>query len=264
MEGETANTDYGNWISKRILRICKTGLLLFTGIEVVLLVFRLNWPLTRAVVALLMVLMLGCLIFFYRARWWFDTHGANMQETVLDLLLSHIEWDGNGRALDIGCGSGALTIQLAKKYCKAQVIGIDYWDKHWDYSQKQCEDNARAEGVIERVTFQQASASKLPFDDETFDLVVSNLTFHEVSDSKNKLDVVKEALRVVKKGGSFAFQDLFLIKQYYGTPEQLTEAVRAMGMQRVHFSDTKNSVRLPMTLRPPFMLGTMGLLSGTK
>ena len=53
------------------------------------------------------------------------------------------------------------------------------------------------------MTFQKASASKLPFADESFDVVVSNLTFHEVKDVKDKREVVREALRVVKKGGIF-------------------------------------------------------------
>jgi hypothetical protein len=42
-------------------------------------------------------------------------------------------------------------------------------------------NNARIAGVAERMEFHQASASALPFADETFDLAVSNLVFHEVS-----------------------------------------------------------------------------------
>ncbi|MFC1863087.1 class I SAM-dependent methyltransferase [Thermodesulfobacteriota bacterium] len=72
------------------------------------------------------------------------------------------------------------------------------------------------DGVAERVTFVRAYASYLPFDDEAFDVVVSNLVFHEVRDVKDKKLLIKEALRVVKKGGWFVFQDLFLWKQVYG------------------------------------------------
>ncbi len=116
----------------------------------------------------------------------------------------------------------------------------------------------------DRTEFQRADASKLPFADGTFDLVVSNLTFHEVKNSKNKMDVVKEALRVVKPGGRFVFQDLFLIKQYYGLPEELTAAISAMGIKEIHFIDTSKAGFIPKALQLPFMIGTLGLIYGVK
>jgi ubiquinone/menaquinone biosynthesis C-methylase UbiE len=107
------------------------------------------------------------------------------------------------------------------------VIGVDYWGKQWAYAQGRCEKNAHREGVASRVGFQKASASALPFEEGRFDLVVSNLTFHEVEDTPDKRDVVHEALRVVKPGGQFVFQDLFLWKRIYGTPEELLAACEA-------------------------------------
>lgn len=83
-------------------------------------------------------------------------------------------------------------------------------------------------------------------------------------DSKNKLDVVKEALRVVKSGGRFVFQDLFLIKQYYGTPEELTAAVKSMSVKEVHFVDTSVAAFIPRALKLSFMIGTLGLVYGEK
>ncbi|MFA6763646.1 MAG: class I SAM-dependent methyltransferase [Sphaerochaetaceae bacterium] len=255
---------YGNWISNRMLKTLMFLIILTGGIETILLISQSRWTMLNLILALVLIVFLVCLIYFYRARWWFDVNGGNIQNKILDLLISHIEWDGNGVALDIGCGSGALTIEIAKRYPAANIIGIDNWGKKWDYTKRQCEANAQAEGVIGRTTFQQASDSKLPFPDETFDLVVSNLTFHEVIDSKCKLDVVKEALRVVKRGGKFVFQDLFLIKQYYGTPCQLKEAVVAMGINTVEFVNTCASPWIPKALRLPFMVGTLGLIHGEK
>jgi len=51
---------------------------------------------------------------------------------------------------------------------------------------------------------------------------VSNLVFHEVKDTEDKRLVVKEALRVVKKGGDFAFQDLFHEEKIYGDIDDLS------------------------------------------
>ena len=86
---------------------------------------------------------------------------------------------------------------------------MDYWGAEWSYAKDQCEKNARAEGVADRVIFQKGDAAHLDFPDGTFDAAVSNFVFHEVRSEKDKRKIVREALRVVKKGGSFAFQDLF-------------------------------------------------------
>lgn len=255
---------YGNWVSNKLIRKV-VFLFLFLAIpDIALLSFSGDLIALKTVLSLLAAFCLTAFGYFCRARQLFSAEGGGIQNKVLDLLMSHIEWDGNGKALDIGCGSGALTIKIAKKYSRASVTGIDYWGKGWDYSAKQCRANAQAEGVPSRTEFEHASASKLPFPDGTFDLIVSNLTFHEVKDSKNRLEVIKEALRVLKPGGRFVFQDLFLIERYYGAPEELAAAVRAMDVKDLRFEDTSKALFIPRALKLPFMIGTLGLISGTK
>jgi ubiquinone/menaquinone biosynthesis C-methylase UbiE len=119
-------------------------------------------------------------------------------------------------------------------------------------------------GVNERVAFQKASASALPFEDEYFDAVVSNLTFHEVSDVADKREVIREALRVIKKGGKFAFQDLFLENRTYGDIDDLLKTIRSWGIESVEFLDTSHSDFIPKALRLSFMVGTTGILYGKK
>jgi ubiquinone/menaquinone biosynthesis C-methylase UbiE len=187
-----------------------------------------------------------------------------VQDRVVELVLANLDWIGEGQALDVGCGSAALTIKLVKRYPKARVIGIDYWGKKWEYSKDMCERNTQIEGVSERVAFQKASASSLPFTDEYFDAVVSNLVFHEVSDAADKRDVIREALRVLKKGGKFTFQDLFLIKRVYGDIDDLIATVRSWGIRKVEFVRTRNSVFIPLALKLPFMLGAMSIITGEK
>ena len=114
------------------------------------------------------------------------------------------------------------------------------------------------------MSFQKASASALPFKDETFDASVSNLVFHEVSDSADKREVLREALRVVKKGGKFAFQDLFLIKRVYGETDDLIATVQNWGIRKVEFIKTGDAAFVPTALKLPFMVGTMGILAGEK
>jgi ubiquinone/menaquinone biosynthesis C-methylase UbiE len=114
------------------------------------------------------------------------------------------------------------------------------------------------------VVFQKASASKLPFDNGFFDAAVSNLCFHEVADAEDKREIIREALRVVKKGGKFAFQDLFYLKQFYGTPDELVATLKSWGITKIEFIETRNASFIPAALKLPFMVGRIGIISGEK
>jgi SAM-dependent methyltransferase len=120
------------------------------------------------------------------------------------------------------------------------------------------------EGVGERVVFQKADALSLPFDDGYFDAAVSNFVFHMVGKAKDKRGVAREALRVVKKGGEFSFQDEFLLKQLYGDMDDFIETIKSWGISKVEFVQTRDADFIPRALKLPFILGTMGLIRGRK
>ena len=246
-------TDYGNWVSRRLLLGTGAPAILLLGLS-----FVTPWFLIGAAPFVLMF------AYFVYAHYQFSPSGGNIQEKIRALVLEHLEWDGQGQALDIGCGNGPQTIQLAKKYPHAHVTGIDYWGGMWAYSKSICEQNAQNAGLGQRVSFQKASASKLPFDDQCFDAAVSNLTFHEVSDAADKRLVIREALRVLRPGGVFSFQDLFLEEKMYGRVDDLLSAVRGWGIGQVDFVQTSHLPMIPRALRLPFMVGTIGILYGRK
>jgi SAM-dependent methyltransferase len=254
MDEPTVKTpDYGNWVSTKLLLISGLLSVLFIGLSF-----------------LLPVLAIGAAFFglafayFAYARHQFSPRGGNVQARIHALVLERLDWDGAGGALDIGCGNAPLAVKLAQKYPGAQVTGIDYWGAGWDYSREACERNAEIAGVADRTSFRKASAASLPFEDGFFDAAVSNFVFHEVRDAKDKRDVLKEALRVVKKGGRFAFQDLFLIKGLYGEVDDLLGAVRGWGVEDVQFVKTSGADFIPYALKLPFMVGTMAIICGTK
>ena len=84
-------------------------------------------------------------------------------------------------------------------------------------------------------------------------------------DAKDKREEVQEALRVVKKGGAFSFQDLFLSEKIYGEIEDLLKTIRDYwGIEEVHFTSTADLVDIPRLLRTPFMLGEIGIIYGKK
>jgi SAM-dependent methyltransferase len=248
-----AKPEFGNWVPKRMIYLFG-----FAGFVFLVLCF-LFW-----VLAFLGVLFLLVAIYFIYARHQFSLKGGKVQERAWELVLENLDWNGEGRALDIGCGNGVLTIKLSKKHPKAHVIGIDYWGKRWEYSKKTCERNAEIEAVNERITFQKVSAVALPFEENYFDAAVSNFVFHEVSDTKDKRELIREALRVVKKGGKLSFQDEFLVKKIFGETEDLVETIKSWGITKVEFIQTRDADFIPQALKLPFMLGNIGLIRGEK
>ena len=99
---------------------------------------------------------------------------------------------------------------------------------------------------------------------KSFEAVISNFVFHEVKGARDKRDIVKEALRVVKKGGAFAFQDLFPRKELYGEIDDLLNTIRGWGIHEVKFINTSNAKFVPAALKLPFMVGSIGIIYGKK
>ena len=270
---KTEEPDYGNWMPKRQVYLSGSVGLLSSLLSLVLLIFYLQDRIGLFSIALLLaflafagvavIFIVGFVCFTY-VHLKLSPQRGNIQARIEGLVLDRLDWNGKGEALDIGCGNAPLSIAIAKKFPKARVTGIDYWGSHWEYSKTVCERNARIEGVVSRVKFRRASASALPFADGSFDCAVSNLVFHEVKDTKDKRDVIKEAFRVLKKGGNFAFQDLFLRKSVYGEIDDLLEKVRTWGIKNVEFLDTGKSKFIKGPMRLSFMLGALGILYGKK
>jgi SAM-dependent methyltransferase len=251
--------DYGNWVPQKMFYV--------QGLAIIVLILL---TIFIDVIALKIIFCIGSIIcfaffpYFYKAYSVFSYNGGGLSGKILDMILLYLQWDGQGTVLDIGCGSGALTIKLAKKFPDAKINGLDYWGMGWDYNKEQCRQNAILEGVSDRITFLNGSASKLPFEDESLDVVVSNFTFHEVKDTKNKVDLIKEALRVVKKGGEFVFHDLFYIKKIYGDPEKIILELHENGITEIKMVNTSELEMIPKFLRTSFMLGGIGLIYGKK
>jgi cyclopropane fatty-acyl-phospholipid synthase-like methyltransferase len=250
---EASQLDYGNWVSKKFIYIPGILTIIFLGLSFLSLFFLIG-----------LVVFLIPVIYFTYAYFQFSPKGANLQTKIRDLALDQLSWNGKGKLLDIGCGNGALAIEAAKKYPEAQVTGIDYWGGQWEYSKSSCEKNAQIAGVTERTTFQKASAAKLPFPAESFDVTLSNFVFHEVQDAKDKREVVKEALRVLKKDGLFVFQDLFLLKRLYGEPQDLLTTIKSWGINDIKFVNTSDLKFIPGPMKLPFMVGQIAIIYGKK
>lgn len=257
MNGEKAN--YGNWIRLRVI-----GIFLGIGLVLVGMSFIPLGPVFRIVLLLCAVFPIGMGLYLLYVYAQFAAWGGGFQDKLWNLVLDHLASEGQGRALDIGTGNGALAIRLAKRFPALRVSAIDSWGSDWEYGQAVCEHNAQVEGVADRLDFQKASAAALPFEDGTFDHVVSHFVFHEVADASDKRDVIHEALRVLREGGTFAFQDMFKDETLYGPVDSLLETIQGWGITEVAFIDSATHLNIPPLLRNGRTLGHASILYGRK
>lgn len=257
-------TVYGNWMSLPVMKMAYgiSGTLAF-----VLILIALLWKniIAIAVAALLFLVMLGFTLFLQKVRNTFSFPKGKLMDKIQQNLMSHLNWDGKGTVLDVGCGSAALSARVAKTYENAQVVGIDYWGPMWDYSQAICVKNAELEGVSSQCHFQHGDATKLEFEDETFDAVVSNFVYHEVLGAADKKVLLLETLRVLKKGGAFALQDFFNRAEMFGTPEEMVAFLKNHGIAEVHYEgDVDHKPWMPSYVIKPFIIKDIGVFWGVK
>ena len=260
---EKAN--YGNWVPEKALYML-FGVAVLLGVIAVLAQTVLDKPVVTAVSGVLCVVALVMAVYMLICHETFAFGKGNMMAGVHEHLVEHLDWNGEGRLIDIGCGAAALTVRCAKAFPKAQITAMDYWGAEWNYAKEQCEKNAQIEGVADRTSFQKGDAAKLDFPDESFDAAVSNFVFHEVRTAKDKRDVVREALRIVKKGGVFSFQDMFSQKALYGDMEQFVRELKAEGISEVHYIGNleKKLDFIPGVVTTPWMISGMGIIYGKK
>ena len=115
--------------------------------------------------------------------------------------------DATTRVLDLGCGNGTTAIWLAR-HSGCHATGIDLSGVRIDNA-KAARDR-QEEGLRDRLAFEKASATELPFPDGSFSRVWSQAVIYHVPD---KRAVLREVHRVLEDGGIFVFDDLVKPKQ---------------------------------------------------
>ena len=257
----TEKPKYGNWVPEKMLYALWAG----TVLAAVLLILSLTiWDKVFLIVLFALALLIMGFYAIYMSLFHkeFSFEGGGLMGKMHEHLLSRLPFDGKGKILDIGCGSGALIIRAKKKFPEAQAVGLDYWGATWNYAKEQCENNARIENV-ENIEFVKGDASDLCFEDGHFDAAISNFVFHEVRSVSDKHSLVKEALRVVKKGGAFAFQDMFEVKRLYGDMDEFIKEIKSWGIEEVNYeAHTENLPFVPKNIK--LMFKDMGIIYGIK
>ena len=194
----------------------------------------------------------------------FDYDGKRkLAKTIIDGTAEYVSIPDGGTGLDVGCGSGALTIACAKRNPGAIMVGCDIWSGAYkaDFTKSRCEENAKAEGVT-NTRFEEGNAIRLPFADESFDAVTSNYVYHNIA-GHDKQKLLLETLRVLKKGGTFAIHDL-MSKTRYGDMDAFMQSLKAEGYEDVRLIDTADGMFMEKKESECLGLGGSSLLVGRK
>jgi arsenite methyltransferase len=173
---------------------------------------------------------MGCLMVYW-------SKVAKIEER--DLVLDQIQWKGNEHVLDVGCGRGLMLIGAARRLTSGRAIGIDIWSAK-DQSSNSPDgalDNARIEGVLEKVEIQTADMRSLPFADHSFDVIVSHWVVHNLEGEADRSLSLSEMARVLRPGGSIILCDIENRDAY-------VERLKALGLTdcRMVFQPFKDAV----------------------
>jgi len=153
---------------------------------------------------------------------------------VRDEILNGIAWRGDETVLDLGCGRGLLLIGAAKRLKTSRATGVDSWSAE-NLSGNTAEavmENAKAEGVADRIRLETSDLRKLPFGDKTFDVAVSGLAIHNIPVRDQRAKALAEIVRVLKPGGRVAIFDLMY-------PGEYAKALGELGLSDVKVSGYK-------------------------
>lgn len=260
--------DYKNWVPKGMIVIFLAGALVTLIGAIVFGVVGFVNDLTWAIVlfavfaAATLFLAFVAAYLFYMHREFSYSGKRQFSRCVITGIADRVVVPEDGKCLDVGCGSGALSIAVAKCNTHAKVIGVDRWGKEYaSFSRALCRRNAEAEGV-KNASFQKGDATALPFKDETFDVVVSNYVYHNIP-SKDRQSILSETLRTLKKGGTFYIHDIFS-RAKYGDMDLFLDKLKRMGYEHAELLDTTHGEFMTEKEAKALFLTGSALLMGKK
>jgi len=127
----------------------------------------------------------------------YDLRWKSYITNTLSFLKNWAEISPTDTILDIACGTGEFERLLLAEYSSQRIVGVDISDKMLAIAKQKF-------SAYPQVSFQIASASNLPFDNDSFDVIVSANAFHYFDDP---LAALKEMRRVLKPDGKVIILD---------------------------------------------------------
>jgi ubiquinone/menaquinone biosynthesis C-methylase UbiE len=127
----------------------------------------------------------------------YDRRWRSYITNTLTFLMEHLRLAGHETILDVACGTGELERLLSDAYPEAKLVGVDISDQMLEIAQSKFSDQHNVE-------FFKTNAIALPFNDASFDLVVTASAFHYFP---NPIAALREMHRVLKPNGKVVVMD---------------------------------------------------------
>ena len=157
------------------------------------------------------------------------------EETFKRHLVENSHLSPGQRVLDLGCGTGTLTIQI-KQFCPLiELIGLDGDPRILQIAK------SKAEAADLSIQWREGLATTIPYPDASFDRVISCLMVHHLTTS-NKVKAFQEVSRVLKPGGEFHLLD-------FGKPSNLLMRMISIPIARLEQTGDNIQGLLPEMLR---------------
>ncbi len=140
-------------------------------------------------------------------------HGEVNRRFVDDLACAAV----GPQVVDLGCGPGAIAIELCHRFDSVQVLAIDSEVEMLEIAKREID----IAGLLDRITLQHADVCVMDeYDDEMTDTVISNSLLHHLDEPRLGL---QSAIRLLRPGGRLFIRDLF-------RPSSLEETERLVAL----------------------------------
>ena len=158
-----------------------------------------------------------------------------------DRMFKYVELKEKSDYLEIGCGIGAVTEHLSEKY-RINATGIDVDPEQIEYARKHANSD-------NNIVFQVEDSVILPFDSDSFDIVLIHMVLHHIADWET---AVREIHRVLRTGGSLILGDIVFsrfitklfgfMKKKYGIAayDELQEFILRSGFEKVYCAKVRS------------------------
>lgn len=189
---------------------------------------------------------------------------------ITDWLMAQGNFADGLKVLEVACNQGTTLCELLAQKKKILATGLDLDD----YALEKARHRVKALGLTNRITLVQGNALKLPFEDESFDVVINEAMLTMLGHDA-KAQALKEYYRVLKPGGQLLTHDVMMLSENPELAKQLGRTINASvwplteeGWKNM-FSSTGfsrvNSRVEPMSLLTPLgMIYDEGLLDAMK
>lgn len=150
-------------------------------------------------------------------------------------LLKEAKIAPRSRVLDMGCGTGTLTVLVKEAYPQAEVAGLDGDVQVLEIARK------KATRIGTQIQFDEGMAYQLPYPNASYDRVLSSLMIHHLV-TDEKVRAFAEVFRVLRSGGVLLVID-------YGKPNNLLAEAISLVMRRLEQTEDSIMGRLPQMMR---------------